>query len=156
MDDDDNDDEDEDDENEDSDGDCFNDYDNADQYFSPKERLQLELTDWEQVVDPTSGETYYHNVVTGVTSWEKPGSDPTVDTAAAADAWDEVVDDAGQRYFYNAATGQSSWTDPRVEHEELPGTVLYDYTASKVDEASVTVSAAPHLCVRADRCVSAG
>eukprot|EP00041_Stephanoeca_diplocostata_P014873 m.281301 g.281301 ORF g.281301 m.281301 type:complete len:588 (-) comp19837_c0_seq1:284-2047(-) len=120
----------------DTDDDCFDDYDNADQYFSPEERMQLELADWEQVVDPTTGDTYYHNVVTGVTSWEKPGSIPVVEPAA--DVWEEVRDDDGQRYFYNAGTGQSSWTDPRVEHEEIPGTVLYDFTASKVDEVSVT------------------
>ena len=40
----------------------------------PKDRSKEQLpAGWEAHVDPESGDTYYHNEATGVTTWDKPG-----------------------------------------------------------------------------------
>ena len=47
---------------------------------------------------------YYHNKITGQTSWSKPGS---VGDPNAPDEWEEIKDDAtGKVYYFNAHSGQ--------------------------------------------------
>lgn len=64
------------------------------------------MSDWQEVVDPGSGQVYYYNPVTQETSWTNPNADP-------ATAWQEVVDaSTGATYYYNPITQETSWERP--------------------------------------------
>jgi hypothetical protein len=97
-----------------------------------KERTELEVTEtvviediadgWEEVQDPTTGNTYYFNKETQETSWEKPTStipesatttnDDTSSSQQEND-WVETLDpNSGKNYYYNAKTGETSWEKP--------------------------------------------
>lgn len=66
-------------------------------------KKKKKVSDWEELVDESSGKTYYHNVKTDETSWTKPGEDE----------WQEIKDDAGGKsYWFNSRTGESSWVPP--------------------------------------------
>lgn len=58
--------------------------------------------DWQQLTDPASGKPYYHNRITGQTSWTKP---------SPAD-WERLTDASGAPYYRNRTTGQTSATLP--------------------------------------------
>ena len=63
--------------------------------------------DWETVIDPSSGDTYYYNHSTGETSWDEPRS------LRSDTQWEEVTDrDSGDTYFHNRTTGATSWDRP--------------------------------------------
>lgn len=94
--------------------------------------------DWEAVMEVNTGELYYHNKITGVTSWVHPGEINNENEGDTKDAWEEIVDpETGAKYFHNSKTGQSSWDDPRVPKEEKKGLALYDYTAAKGEELDI-------------------
>ncbi|GMH49994.1 hypothetical protein TrLO_g5062 [Triparma laevis f. longispina] len=59
---------------------------------------------WDEHVDEASGELYWHNRVSGATSWEVPN---------AVDDWDQHLDEAsGSPYWHNRVTRVTSWEDP--------------------------------------------
>ena len=63
--------------------------------------------DWETVIDPSSGNTYYYNHSTGETSWDEPRA------LRSETQWEEVTDrDSGDTYFHNRTTGATSWDRP--------------------------------------------
>ncbi|KAJ7313462.1 hypothetical protein JRQ81_004855 [Phrynocephalus forsythii] len=85
------------------------------------------LTSWETYTDTDSGHLFYHNPVTGQTTWESPFDASVTSTSPAqpqspllapspatpAD-WDQYLDQAsGHIFFYNTATGESSWDAPQ-------------------------------------------
>lgn len=106
--------------------------------------------EWEQVMDSTTGDMYYHHKVTGATSWTHPGEVAVAEEAEAEkgaetgssnpdDDWKEITAD-GQTYFHNEKTGQSSWSDPRKPTVAKAATILYDYTGAKAEELSVSAN----------------
>ena len=89
-------------------------------------------SDWQAVVDPSSGDTYYYNSRTGQTQWESPfvssapaptssqtapTSSQTVPTSSqkgSSDDWQAVVDkSSGDTYYYNKSTGKTQWEVPQ-------------------------------------------
>jgi len=67
-------------------------------------------------VDDDSGRRYYHDEVTGETTWEHPEGEDM--------EWKEFYsEDHGRPYFHNLKTDETSWDRPaelgwrRVEHE---------------------------------------
>ncbi len=75
--------------------------------------------DWVETTDATTGQSYYFNAKTGVTSWEKPSSVGEVQQQAPASEqsgdWAEAVEpSSGQIYYYNSKTGETSWEKPAV------------------------------------------
>ena len=76
---------------------------------------------WEEVQDPTTGNTYYFNKETQETSWEKPTltipeSAKMNDDASSSQQendWVETLDpNSGKNYYYNAKTDETSWENP--------------------------------------------
>ncbi|KAG7338070.1 WW domain containing protein [Nitzschia inconspicua] len=73
---------------------------------------------WVEVPDPSSGKSYYYNIKTQETSWERPtkasnegDSAMLVDTLA--EGWVEVQDpNSGKSYYFNQTTNETSWEKP--------------------------------------------
>ena len=64
--------------------------------------------DWVEAIDNESGATYWHNTVTGDTSWDAPLGAPPVT------AWVEVIpEDGSATYWHNTVTDETSWAEPR-------------------------------------------
>ena len=77
---------------------------------------------WLEVLDPATGRPFYHNAITGVTQWTKPGviappsaPPPPIVTKVLPAGWQEVLDPAtGRPFYHNATTGVTQWTTPEV------------------------------------------
>lgn len=62
-------------------------------------------TDWRELIDESTGRTYFFNQVTGESQWIDPRKATLVD-----EDWCQLVDAETQRkYFYNKRTGESRW-----------------------------------------------
>eukprot|EP00040_Diaphanoeca_grandis_P039638 m.259660 g.259660 ORF g.259660 m.259660 type:complete len:496 (+) comp38456_c0_seq1:127-1614(+) len=98
---------------------------------------------WEQVLDPSTGEFYYFNNKTSVTSWERPVEKTTISEDTEEDVgdkgeWKIFVDETtGTKYFHNTTTGESSWEDPNKEKAVTRGKALYAYAPQKSDEVTL-------------------
>lgn len=65
------------------------------------------------------GRTYYYNIVTKESSWEKPEELKTPQEKLLSQCpWKEYKSDAGKIYYHNAVTKESRWTKPK-ELEDL-------------------------------------
>ena len=74
------------------------------------------------------GDVYYHNEVTGVTSWDRPAerggpidavvaaapaaAPATTESAALAEGWEVATSPEGGLYYFNMTTQQTSWDHP--------------------------------------------
>ncbi|CAE7383523.1 NLRC3 [Symbiodinium sp. CCMP2592] len=59
--------------------------------------------DWDEHVDPSTGNVFYYNKTTGESRWDRPLSPD----------WDEHVDpDTGNLFYHNRTTGESRWDKP--------------------------------------------
>ena len=66
---------------------------------------------WAEVLDPATNRHYYHNSISGESSWENP--EEADEPPHEALEWAEVADAAsGRSYWHNSITGESTWTDP--------------------------------------------
>ncbi|XP_039596533.1 rho GTPase-activating protein 27 isoform X1 [Polypterus senegalus] len=100
--------------------------------LSPVARRHFsETSEWEVHTDKQSGQEFYYNPGTGVTTWDNPFSDqedppeeprsPSPSGSLVFPTWEKVLDEAsGQYYFYNPVSGETSWDLPE---EEGPGPV---------------------------------
>ena len=74
--------------------------------------------EWNSVVDPSSGDTYYYNSRTGQTQWESPFVSSTPATQSLknerSDEWQSVIDpSSGETYYFNKSTGKTQWEPPQ-------------------------------------------
>jgi len=77
---------------------------------------------WTEHVDEQTGCKFYHNALTGQSSWTRPCSetDALMREAVAVERWTEHVDPVTQNAFYhNLATGEASWVKPETLAESL-------------------------------------
>ena len=98
---------------------------------------------WQEMVDPDTGDRFYHHAATGQTTWERPPSteDGTVLAATAANDespapdndWKEMQDaETGGTFYYLAATGETAW--------ERPSLLVVDEGSSAASKMSTTDS----------------
>ena len=63
--------------------------------------------------DDGEGNTYYLNLQTNESQWERPDDyeEPPADLAPE-NSWTELNDGQGNKYYYNTVTEESSWEKP--------------------------------------------
>ena len=99
---------------------------------------------WQEVFDD-EGSIYYHNTVTGETSWELPSpifqheqvegtdalnnDDNALGNDTASGGWEEAYDDDGNLYFYHSATGETAWELPESDNARS-----FDEPATSVEQ----------------------
>jgi hypothetical protein len=94
-------------------------------------------SDWQTLVDESTGNTYYFNPVTQETSWTNPNL-----TANDAAAWQTLVDaGSGATYYYNTVSGETSW--------DLPAALAASAAAGASPAAAPAASAAAPAAVAA-------
>lgn len=77
---------------------------------------------WQEARAP-DGRTYYYNVQTKETSWQKPADLMTpVERALAAQPWKEYTAPDGRKYYAHSQTKQTVWEVP-AEYKEALNTV---------------------------------
>mmetsp|Transcript_24752 Transcript_24752/g.72588 ORF Transcript_24752/g.72588 Transcript_24752/m.72588 type:complete len:799 (-) Transcript_24752:82-2478(-) len=83
--------------------------------------------DWREVTDPGTGRKYYHNRVTGETSWTPPPEFTTASASASDEAgpesvaanWQSKQDQSTMRmYYYNTVTRSTTWEKPACLDKE--------------------------------------
>lgn len=62
-------------------------------------------------VDDGSGNSYYHNIATGESTWVKPEGLKDSSSQQGAN-WVEQKDDQGNTYYLDTKTGETSWSKP--------------------------------------------
>ena len=75
---------------------------------------------WEEKADDATGELYYLNTETGITTWIRPLPDKAlemyssaVDSSALPKGWIEQIDpDSGNHFYFNEIDGSTSWDRP--------------------------------------------
>eukprot|EP00924_Labyrinthula_sp_SR-Ha-C_P014161 maker-scaffold_72-snap-gene-0.53-mRNA-1 protein AED:0.00 eAED:0.00 QI:7/1/1/1/0.5/0.66/3/57/552 len=97
------------------------------QFFSSPE--------WIQVVDEASGEPFWYNKKTGVSSWRKEelsAKQQEPDIPPAPNKWTKYLDESsGRFYFYNEQTGDSQWTKPENFHDESESENAWEHIKDK-------------------------
>lgn len=75
---------------------------------------------WTEHLDEHTGCKFFHNAVTGQSSWTRPSfdTDTLLREAVAVARWTEHVDPVTQNaFYYNSATGETSWVKPATAVE---------------------------------------
>ncbi|CAG8453577.1 7909_t:CDS:10 [Acaulospora morrowiae] len=91
------------------------------QIFPPGQTPPLPSTTtrvWTEHTSP-DGRTYYHNVVTKESIWDKPDELKTPEEKALGSCpWKEFTSEGGRKYYYNSVTQVSKWEMP-AEYKEF-------------------------------------
>lgn len=78
------------------------------------------MSDWEEHWDEDDQRCYYHNSVTGDTTWDKPEGFESAERSpkrqkmeSNSDEWEEHWDeDSNKNYYYNTRTEETTWDQP--------------------------------------------
>jgi hypothetical protein len=73
--------------------------------------------EWEQSEDLETGNTFFHNVITGESTWDVPLA--LADHPFRPADWEECDDAEGQSFWYNLLTGESQYHTPADPSPEL-------------------------------------
>ena len=108
---------------------------------------------WIALTDPSSGDTYWANEVTGESTWDKPTMAPEEKSAVQSTMSDkskEIDDlppdwvaledpDSGDTYYLNQATMETTWDHPTGEVDDKSGTSrLSNAVSATSQQPSVT------------------
>ena len=67
--------------------------------------IPCDVPGWEMLVDDASGQAYYHNPMSGETSWEKPLVEESDDWVAHLDPTTK------QTYYHSHKRSRATWTE---------------------------------------------
>ncbi|XP_077303796.1 pre-mRNA-processing factor 40 homolog A isoform X1 [Lithobates pipiens] len=97
---------------------------------------------WTEHKSP-DGRTYYYNIETKQSTWEKPDEMKTpAEQLLSKCPWKEFKSDSGKPYFYNSQTKESRWAKPK-ELEDLEAMIKEESSSSQETVASTPAPAAP-------------
>jgi len=105
-----------------------------------------------QAVDDGSGNTYFHNVLTGESVWKEPegyhppeegvmtqadggavATDDTAETDEGENGWQKMRDDSGRQYWYSEEDDKIQYTDPALDTGFVPPEVDDDEEFEEAD-----------------------
>ncbi|KAM8933532.1 pre-mRNA-processing factor 40 homolog A [Pelodytes ibericus] len=90
---------------------------------------------WTEHKSP-DGRTYYYNIETKQSTWEKPDEMKSpAEQLLAKCPWKEFKSDSGKPYYYNSLTKESRWAKPK-ELEDLEAAMIKAEESSSVQEDS--------------------
>ena len=97
---------------------------------SLQRRYQVMEKHW----DPSAGQFYYLNSLTGAVTWTKPSQLGKIEIEDPPDEWVEMVDEYGGKYYYHALTGRTSW----LSEEEAATLLQRLYRKKQAGEFAIT------------------
>ncbi|XP_069838820.1 pre-mRNA-processing factor 40 homolog A isoform X1 [Dendropsophus ebraccatus] len=90
---------------------------------------------WTEHKSP-DGRTYYYNIETKQSTWEKPDEMKTpAEQMLSKCPWKEFKSDSGKPYYYNSQTKESRWAKPK-ELEDLEAMIKAEESGSVQDPAA--------------------
>ncbi|KAM3917565.1 pre-mRNA-processing factor 40 homolog A [Leptodactylus fuscus] len=96
---------------------------------------------WTEHKSP-DGRTYYYNIETKQSTWEKPDDMKTpAEQMLSKCPWKEFKSDSGKPYYYNSQTKESRWAKPK-ELEDLEAMIKAEESGS-VQDPSVSAALPP-------------
>ena len=84
--------------------------------------------------DPSAGQFYYLNSLTGAVTWTKPSQLGKIEIEDPPDEWVEMADEYGGKYYYHALTGRTSW----LSEEEAAILLQRLYRKKQAGEFAIT------------------
>ncbi|KAG9471792.1 pre-mRNA-processing factor 40 homolog A isoform X2 [Eleutherodactylus coqui] len=99
---------------------------------------------WTEHKSP-DGRTYYYNIETKQSTWEKPDDMKTAaEQMLSKCPWKEFKSDSGKPYYYNSQTKESRWAKPK-ELEELEVMIKAEESGSVQDPVASTAMPPVHI-----------
>ncbi|KAM5151565.1 pre-mRNA-processing factor 40 homolog A isoform 2-T2 [Mantella aurantiaca] len=97
---------------------------------------------WTEHKSP-DGRTYYYNIETKQSTWEKPDEMKTpTEQLLSKCPWKEFKSDSGKPYYYNSQTKESRWAKPK-ELEDLEVLIKAEESSNSTQEITPSTPAAP-------------
>lgn len=108
---------------------------------------------WEEFKDSSSGDPYYYNTVTGITTWVKPATFPygegvpivpAVTAQPQPISWDDVPNTdwqivkttTNEVYYFNTKTNETTWEIPAIIEQYLEEKIQEDKEDENIDQSS--------------------